>query len=482
MNPRQAIAIFWSRRWTVVVVLFASIFAAVAAAVVLPPRYVARAQLFVNLADPNAATNTAVSGAGARSYISTQVEALRSAGTAVAVVERLGMANDPRMLEAFQAEAGNGGDIVPWAATRLQANLEVARQGLSDIVTINYRSGDPETAARLANAFAEVFVERDIEMRNPHGARIIKNAEDQLERLRARFAEVENARSQLRLDAIRRGDIDATGNPDPLSSMTTVLANARNAVVQARTALELARSGQGPPPDNPELVLLRKSLSDVELALNREAPRLGAGHRRILALETNAAQLRTQIDTAVARLRADMVSDRERELAAAERRVQDAAGVVTLDETQRHENSRNRAEATSLDRELESLKLQIDSLVQQRERAKLASVSSVSNVSIIARAAQPTSPSWPRLPVVFGLAVGLGLAFGFALAFLQEMLDRRVRCVDDLSAYVGAPVLGSLEKARLSRGMTKRPALAEPRGERSFGLAALRDERRPIEA
>jgi polysaccharide biosynthesis transport protein len=483
MNMKQALAIFWSRRTTILVVFLAALSAAATAAYLLPSRYMARAQLFVNLADPNAGSNAAVSGAGVRSYISTQVEALRSSGTAAAVAVHLGMTNDPLMKEAFLTEAQAGGDFVAFVAGRLSANLEVARQGLSDIITINYRSGDPESAARIANAFAEVFVERDIELRNPHGARIIKSAEEQLQKFRARLAEVENERSQLRLAAIRRGDVDATGNPDPLTAMTTVLANARNAVVQARTALELVRSGQNPPPDNPEILALRKTLSEVDLALNREAPRLGAGHRRILSLEANAAQLKAQITSSVARLRTEMIADRERELAAAERRVQDAANVVTQDETQRHDNSRDRAAATALDRELDSLKAQIDQLLRQRERASIANASSVSNVTILARATPPTSPAWPRIPLMIAIAGGLGLAFGFALAFLREMLDRRVRCVDDLGAYVGAPVLGHIGRTRLSSGMTKFPAAAEQR--RSIGGfrgKVLLDVSRPVDA
>ncbi len=316
------------------------------------------------------------------------------------------------MREAFKTATQGEGDFrelgCGWPPGEPRSPATGAQRHRHDQLSVP----DPETAAKMANAFADVFVERDIEMRNPHGARVIRTMEEQLGRLRARFAELENERSRLRLEAIRRGDVDATGIPDPLSAMTTVLANARNAVVQARTALELARSGQNPPPDNPEVLQLRKSLSEAELALNREAPRLGQGHRRIVALEANAAQLKAQLDSAVARLRADMIADRERELAAAERRVQDAAGMVNQDETQRHDNARNRAAATALDRELDSLKAQIDALVQQRERANIASVSSVSNVSVLARAALPTAPAWPRIPLLMAIASGLGLLSG----------------------------------------------------------------------
>jgi polysaccharide biosynthesis transport protein len=461
MNLNQAFAIFWNRKTTIGAVFIAVVICAFISVKLVRPQYAARAQIYINLAEPNAATNNQVPGAVVRSYINTQVEAVRSVGTATAVVVNEQLANDPSMIAAFKANGDKAGSIVDWIAGSLLRSLEVTRLGASDIISVSYRSEKPETAARMANAFADAFVRRDIEMRAAPALELFKWHEERLRLLRAKYAEVEGQRSLLRLEAIRRGDVDAAGAIDPATSLASVLATARSQVIAARSSLELARSGQNPPPDNPEVLTLRKALSDIELSLRRETQLLGPTHRRIQALTSNAQQLQDQINGAVARLRADMVADRERELAAAEKRVQDANAIMTRDEFQRHDQSNSRAAATALDRELESLRGQIDTIVQRRERSAVESAAVLSNMAVLARASPPTSAIWPRVPLVMTIAAALGIAFGFVLAFLKEMLDRRVRCVDDLTSYIEAPLLGRIGDSRLSSEMTKAPPVPD---------------------
>ncbi len=461
MNPKQALLIFWSRRTTIVVAFLLVLAAAAFSVYGVTPLYQARAQLYVNLSDANAATLNQVSVGGTRTYVNTQVEALRSRGTAMAVVRNLGLQNDPATIEAHR-NADDRGDIVDWLAAGLQRGLEVNRQGLSDVISLTYRAADPDRAAMLANAFAEALIQREVQMRIQPAIESVRLHEERLRSLRERFAEVEAQRSQLRLDAIRRGEVDAAGQVDQNASVPTMLANARTGVVQARAALELARSGQNPPADNQELLALRRSLADVEVALQRETPLLGPTHRRIQALTANGDQLRAQLRTATARLRVEMIADRERELAAAERKVEEAQGLLSRDEGQRNDQIRFRSAAASLDRELDALKAQIDTLVQRRERAAVESTATVSNITMLTPATTPSDPSWPRIPLVLGLAAALGAGFGLALAFLREMFDRRVRCIDDLRSYIDAPILGEVQGSRLEKGMAPLPAAMNP--------------------
>jgi succinoglycan biosynthesis transport protein ExoP len=457
MNLHQLWKILLSRHWIIWCVFVASVLSAFVATRFLKPQYTATAQLYVNLADANGATNAQVPGAVVRNYISTQVEAIRSRGTALLVVERENLSADPQWQEAFAASRQDGEQIEDWIASLLLRGLEVVRQGASDVISVSYRSENKGLSAKIANAFAGAFLRKDVELRTGSAQELSKWYDERLALLRVRFLDVETKRSELRLEAIRRGDVEAAGAQDPFSSMTTQLANARNAVLQVKAALEVARSGQSPAAENPELLALRRQVTDTELALKRELPLLGEGHRRIQFLRTNLQQSKVQVEAAAVRLRAELVADKERELAAAERRVQETAAQMSRDETQRHDQVKSRAVAAALDRELESLRSQIDVLVQRRERSIVESAASQSNTSILSQAAVPSRPSWPRIPLVMALAAALGLAFGLALAFLREMFDRRVRCSDDLTAYFNAPLLGNIRGQKLSRAMAKLP-------------------------
>ena len=50
----------------------------------------------------------------------------------------------------------------------------------------------------------------------------------------------------------------------------------------------------------------------------------------------------------------------------------------------------------------------------------------------------------PASIVIIGGSLGLGLVFGLLIALLVELLDRRVRSPEDLTAALGLPVLAVL--------------------------------------
>lgn len=457
MSPQQILRIFWSR-WQIVAVVFSAVFlSAFTASMLLSPQYSATTQLYVNLADPNNATNSQVPGAVIRNYIATQVEAVRSRGTALVVVQQEKLAADPKWQAAYRDAGVNGVSIEDWISQVLLQRLVVARMATSDIIAVTYQSGTAEGAAGMANAFAAAYLRKEMDLRTAPAHDLAGWYDDRLKSLRERYATVEAGRSQLRLEAIRRGEVDATGAPDTPNSLPATIAGARAAVIQAKAALDIAKNGQNPSSENMELLQLRRQRSEIDLTLRREAPLLGAEHRRVQMLRANLQQTDAQIAQSLARLRAEIVAEKERELATAEARLTDAVALMGRDETQRHDQIQNRAAATALDRELESLRSQIDALVQRRERSGQESTATIGNVSVLSRAAVPQSPSWPRIPLILAIATALGLVLGFVLAFLREMYDRRVRCVDDLTSYFPIPMLGTLTSALSPNAMRPLP-------------------------
>lgn len=65
-------------------------------------------------------------------------------------------------------------------------------------------------------------------------------------------------------------------------------------------------------------------------------------------------------------------------------------------------------------------------------------------VSLVEPALTPTTPVRPRptLNVVLGLLVGMMLGIG--VAFLREFLDRSIKTLEQLEAFAGAPVVGTI--------------------------------------
>lgn len=473
MNLTQAIAIFWSRRRLTLAVFLACCAAAFTVAQLLKPEYTASAQIYINLSENGANSSAVVSPAVMRNYVVTQMEALRSRGTAAAVVEQLRLAEDPAIIAAYQAAAVEV-DIREWLVGSLLNRLQVTRLRTSDIIQLSFRSPTPNGAADIANAFATAFLRLDVEMRAVPAQNLISWYADRISQTRSRMSEIERQRSLLRVEALGRGEFDASGAPDAAASLPTLLANARSAVVQTRAALDAARSGRNPPLENVEIVGLRRQLAETDLLLKRDLPRLGPTHQRIRTLQSNFEQLQTQIDVAIRRAQADLVSERERELGIAERRVADFEEQIKTEEGRRHLSVESRAGAVALDRELDSLRAQLETLVQRRERSSVDGAVMAGNMSILSRAIPPVNPTWPQIPLLMGLAAAFGLAFGLAIGFLREMIDRRVRCPDDLTSYLAIPVLGRVQGVRLSHAKAPLSNIPDP------VLASSRFSRMPL--
>ena len=62
----------------------------------------------------------------------------------------------------------------------------------------------------------------------------------------------------------------------------------------------------------------------------------------------------------------------------------------------------------------------------------------------LGHASTPESPSFPNKPLIIGGSIGLGLVLGVLISLLIELLNRRVRGVEDLRAALKVPVLAVL--------------------------------------
>jgi uncharacterized protein involved in exopolysaccharide biosynthesis len=80
-----------------------------------------------------------------------------------------------------------------------------------------------------------------------------------------------------------------------------------------------------------------------------------------------------------------------------------------------------------------------------------SAVSSV-GLSPIGIVVTPTKPSFPNKPLIVGGAIGLGFVLGIALALLLELLNRRVRGVEDLNLTSEIHCLGVVEQPNANGG------------------------------
>jgi capsular polysaccharide biosynthesis protein len=67
----------------------------------------------------------------------------------------------------------------------------------------------------------------------------------------------------------------------------------------------------------------------------------------------------------------------------------------------------------------------------------------------------PTKPVFPNKPLMLGGAAGLGIGLGLGLSLLLELLNRRVRGVEDLNLSKDVLCIGVIRSPRPKVGLLR---------------------------
>lgn len=94
--------------------------------------------------------------------------------------------------------------------------------------------------------------------------------------------------------------------------------------------------------------------------------------------------------------------------------------------------------------ELESAQSVYARALDGYDQAMFAATGSYSNIEFVSRATPPSKASKPKVGILMLLACVVGGALGLAIPLCYELLNRRVRCRDDIERDHGIPVLAEL--------------------------------------
>ena len=96
-------------------------------------------------------------------------------------------------------------------------------------------------------------------------------------------------------------------------------------------------------------------------------------------------------------------------------------------------------------------------VVEELEKPAGIAVSPV-QIATIGPALAPTKPTSPNIPLNIGLGLIVGLGLGVGLAILRNLLDTRVRDLEDIADVTDAPILGGISIDSQSKS---RPLVAQ---------------------
>lgn len=480
MNLVSFMAALRSRAGLALGVLLLTVAAALGASLLMPRSFVATATVIVDQGRPDpmaAATGWQPPLTGA---LSTQMDIIRSERVAVDVVRRLALHLDPEIREAWQrsnepgvlalaaepgsvaaravpvvaaaplaaAGVGTSGMATPlesWIAERLLAALDVKPARDSDVLSIHVRWANPQRAAALANAYAQVYLETSVRLKADQARRYagffegrVRDARQQLEQAQARLSTFQRARGVAVGDD--RLDVE-TARLNELSSQLTL--------VQVAVAESGGRQtqSQGASADrlqevlgHPAVLALRSDLTRAESRMQELNARLGDNHPQVVEAGGQVALLRSRLEGETRRVAGGATVsnsiNRQREgdmRAALESQRQRVLNLKAV-----------RDEGLVLAREVDSAQRSYDGLMTRLQQTSMESQATQGQAHLLSAAQAPLVSATPGWAVRTGLALGLGLMLALGTVALVERVDARARLPVATAQWLGVPLLGVL--------------------------------------
>jgi len=441
MNYRQILLVLRLRWWLILASLAATVAIAGIYLWKAEPSYVASTSILVDLkTDP--LLSALAPALGSAGYLATQVEVLKSDRLAARVVRMMGLEKNQQAIERWREITEGKLPLETFYSQFLQRSLkaEASLRG-SQILTLSFEASEPEFAASAANAFAKAYLEFSTELRTSPAKESATFFEDRLKVLRT---ELEAAQGKVAAFQRSRGVVISNERYDQESARLASLETSYAAALaeQAATSSVARNSSEGSADvsQNPAVASLRAQLTTAEGRLAEASLTLGASHPMRIQMEAQVKELRDQFSREV-RLATGSSASTNRVASAK------LGELRALVEAQKRTivNMRTvRDEGSLLVKELEAAQRAYDTVNQRRSQVDLESKAETASARVLTPAVAPLEPKSPKPPMIWTAAVLAGLILGIGGAVVWEMLDRRVRSVEDLVAAEGVPVLGVL--------------------------------------
>src|SRR3984893_4171330 len=404
--------------------------------------------------------------------VESEIETTKSEKVAEAVIRRLHLTEDPefvgsgpglrrRIFSLFKLtgpeQEPSNDELVHRALENVKDNLRVTRLGRSYIEQISYTSLNRDKAAAIANAFADAYIEDQLQAKFEATRRASAWLEQRIGELRQQasnaYKEVQDFKSENSIIIWVDGKLASEVELDQLG---IALAKARADTSQARAKLDrISRVLEQrteketfniPYPvvtdalSNPVITKLRQQFLDDQSKESEWSSRYGSDHQAARNLRAEMAALQRAIWDEISRIaesyKSELQITKSQEEAIDKRMTevfQKSASTrqsqVRLRELETAANSYRGIYETFLSRFTQSVQQQSFPSTEAR---------------VVTLASPPGAPSSPKIGLTVALAAICGLGLGLVSAFAREQLNRQIHTRAQLEKLLGTSCLAVL--------------------------------------
>jgi len=465
----------------VIVTMLAVVALAMIAVLLIPPRYSATSVVLLDPRKNNVADVSAVVSELPvdPASVADQIQILNSRDLAGRVIDRLGLANDPDFNPAlspgfFQtemsAEQERNAEI-----DALKRHLTVETVGLSTAIEITYSARDPEKAARIANAIADIYIATEVDAK-------LNATTATTDWLQSRIGQLSHQvqAAEANVQAYKaEHNINETADGTSLLDQQLAAINAQ--LVEAKSDLAEKQANQGridslmkdghandvsQVVSSPLIVQLREQQAEIIRNEADLATRYGPKHPKLIAAQNQEKDLQAKIDQETDRIAGSVGND----VSVARAHVGSLQASLRNVETEATDQNMARVRLKALEANAASTRSMYEAFVVRLRETQ--NPIGVPDARVISHASAPSAPSFPPRLLILAASVPAGLLLGLLFALLAERFGgavqpatRTVRnpALDRLRAV---PVLGELQgaSARAAEDVIEWPSAPVSRG------------------
>lgn len=398
--------------------------------------------------------------------LNTQINLLESSKIIKGVEQRLQDEELKRFMAPYTDTLSLQGPLSP--AEVLARNRRIIPRRMSLMLYIGYTHPDPEVAAKVANLFADEFINYNLTLNIDGSMSAVEDLriradqqKNRVEELELELAEYRESRNAVSLDnqeniardqLARLNDIklDNKNLNDQFETKWNQIETYRR---EGRDLWELTFIAE-----QPRVSSLLEQISSVKIDISTQSKRYREKHpvmiQLIQRLQESEAELKTAVQNSVDKIYASYMEAKENFELSSQRLAEKESELIQL--------SKVRVEYNSLLRELDVQQGFLQALVSRMTQEKAQVNLKKPNVRIVDPAFPPGPNQYSSPNIAMNLAAGFfgGIAVGCGLVFIVAFLDDRIKSAFDIEATVGLPLLGVVPRIKKLDTNSKAQAVA----------------------
>jgi succinoglycan biosynthesis transport protein ExoP len=389
-------------------------------------------------------------------YIETQIKILQSETLAMQTINALNLSQYPEFggpSNAIALPHGGAGVARPAILGAFLGHLSVKRVPNSRLIEVQFDSGDPQLAARIANGHVQGYIEQNFRSKYDAITQASGFLSQELEALRIKVEKSEDARvAYERQNQIWQLDEKQNITTQTLGDLNKAVTEAQTSVASSEALYRMAVSGNvdllPEVRNSPVIQDLTRRKAALEDSYTEALEQYGPNYPKVLRL----AEQKKEVEAGLTRAQNIMVGSIEEDYKTAHQHLELLQEALDRQKTEANDLAEKLVEFHILEHDADSNKQLYDGLLQKLKEAGITAGLRTSNIRVVDPALVPTAPAGPQKTRNIVLSVLVGLVGGIGLALFREYLDNTVKSPDDIESLAGLPSLAVVPSLPSSNG------------------------------